>query len=249
MTEDGRSPFAPAEPEPLLSRAVPVSAELPRYRPSTARGDAVAALTVAALALPSAMAYAEVAGLSPVNGLARGGAARRHAGAARRRCFVVAWLARLGWIADYFSRPVLVGYIHGRRADRGSSARCSGSTSTRGPIPQVAEVAGDLGTTAPRRSRSASRSPCCSRSVPPPALPGSLVVVVAGIALSSALALADHGVAVVGEIPAGLPSLELPRTPLDDVFQLLPAAVGLFLVTFADGILTARSYAGRTAST
>ncbi len=68
---------------------------------------------------------------------------------------------------------------------------------------------------------------------------------VAGVALSSALALADHGVAVVGEIPAGLPSLELPRTPLDDVFQLLPAAVGLFLVTFADGILTARSYAGR----
>ena len=28
-------------------------------------------------------------------------------------CFGAAWLLRLGWIADYFSRPVLIGYIHG----------------------------------------------------------------------------------------------------------------------------------------
>jgi MFS superfamily sulfate permease-like transporter len=28
-------------------------------------------------------------------------------------CFALAWLLRLGWLADYFSRPVLVGYIHG----------------------------------------------------------------------------------------------------------------------------------------
>jgi MFS superfamily sulfate permease-like transporter len=28
-------------------------------------------------------------------------------------CFALAWVLRLGWIADYFSRPVLVGYIHG----------------------------------------------------------------------------------------------------------------------------------------
>jgi MFS superfamily sulfate permease-like transporter len=44
---------------------------MPRYRAHTARGDAAAALTVAAVALPAAMAYAEVAGVSPVNG-ARG---------------------------------------------------------------------------------------------------------------------------------------------------------------------------------
>lgn len=28
-------------------------------------------------------------------------------------CFWVAWLLKLGWLADYLSRPVLVGYIHG----------------------------------------------------------------------------------------------------------------------------------------
>jgi sulfate permease, SulP family len=69
-TEYGtREPFRAATPEPLLTRAMPVVAELPQYRPGTARGDLVAGVTVAALAIPSAMAFAEVAGLSPVNGL------------------------------------------------------------------------------------------------------------------------------------------------------------------------------------
>ena len=63
------SPFQSTEPEPLLTRAIPVAAQLPKYRPPTARRDLLAGVTVAALALPSAMAYAEVAGVSPVNGL------------------------------------------------------------------------------------------------------------------------------------------------------------------------------------
>ena len=66
---DQRSPFRPAREEPLLTRTIPVAAELPRYRVPSARRDAIAGVTVAALALPSAMAYAEVAGVSPVNGL------------------------------------------------------------------------------------------------------------------------------------------------------------------------------------
>ena len=63
------SPFRAEQRERLLTRAVPVSGQLPRYRVPSARRDLVAGVTVAALALPSAMAYAEVAGLSPVNGL------------------------------------------------------------------------------------------------------------------------------------------------------------------------------------
>ena len=65
----GRSPFRAAAQDPLHERVVPVSARIPDYRPNTARRDLIAGLTVAALALPSGMAYAEVAGLSPVNGL------------------------------------------------------------------------------------------------------------------------------------------------------------------------------------
>src|SRR6266487_3959342 len=63
------SPFRPAAKDSLLERTVPLSHDVPRYRPHTARRDAVAGLTVAALAVPSAMAYAELAGLSPVHGL------------------------------------------------------------------------------------------------------------------------------------------------------------------------------------
>jgi len=69
--------------------------------------------------------------------------------------------------------------------------------------------------------------------------------VVAGIAISSALSLTSHGVVTVGEVPAGLPEISLPSSSFDDVAQLLPAAIGLFLVAMADGILTARAYAGK----
>lgn len=69
-TEYGeKSPFRAARKEPLLTRTIPVAGQLPGYRAPSARQDLVAGVTVAALALPSAMAYAEVAGLSPVNGL------------------------------------------------------------------------------------------------------------------------------------------------------------------------------------
>jgi SulP family sulfate permease len=63
------SPFQPKRKLPLLERAVPVSQELSAYRGSYGGRDVLAGVTVAALALPSAMAYAELAGLSPVNGL------------------------------------------------------------------------------------------------------------------------------------------------------------------------------------
>jgi MFS superfamily sulfate permease-like transporter len=63
------SPFQTASQEPLLTRTMPVIAELSRYRAATASRDLLAGVTVAALAVPAAMAYAEVAGLSPANGL------------------------------------------------------------------------------------------------------------------------------------------------------------------------------------
>jgi sulfate permease, SulP family len=78
-----------------------------------------------------------------------------------------------------------------------------------------------------------------------PRLPGALLVVVLAIVASWVLQLADHGVAVVGAIPSCLPSLAIPSVQLDDALSLLPGALGIFLVTFSDEILTARSFAGR----
>ena len=64
----GASPFQPAARRPVLHRLVPVSEQLPDYHGGTLRRDLLAGVTVAALALPAAMAYAELAGLSPVAG-------------------------------------------------------------------------------------------------------------------------------------------------------------------------------------
>ena len=63
------SPFQPAARRPVLHRVVPVSEQLPSYHGGILRRDLLAGVTVAALALPAAMAYAELAGLSPVAGL------------------------------------------------------------------------------------------------------------------------------------------------------------------------------------
>jgi SulP family sulfate permease len=291
---DGRRPaFKAAREEPLLRRAIPVSAELPRYRVPSARRDAVAGLTVAALAIPSAMAYAEVAGVSPVNGLyalllpavayALFGSSRQlvvgpegslatlvaaailplavagsgnAAGLAAMLallvavCFAAAWVLRLGWIADYFSRPVLVGYIHGVAFVLivGQLGKLLGlSIHASDPLPQLWEVIKELGSVSGATVAVSAVSLAVlfglRRLVPK--LPAALLVVVAAIALSWAFDFAAHGIAEVGKIPAGLPSFEIPGVSFSHIVQLVPAALGIFLVCFADEILTARSFAGK----
>lgn len=65
----GSDPFARPERPPPLQRWLPVTAHARRYRSATLRHDAVAGLTVAALAIPASMGFAEVAGVPPVAGL------------------------------------------------------------------------------------------------------------------------------------------------------------------------------------
>ena len=60
-----------------------------------------------------------------------------------------------------------------------------------------------------------------------PIVPGALIVVVAAITLSWLFDFANHGVAVVGPVPGGLPRPMLPTPPLSDVLALAPAALGL----------------------
>ncbi len=272
---------------------MPVAGELPRYRARTARGDLVAGVTVAALAIPSAMAFAEVAGLSPVNGLyalllptvayvllgssrqlvigpegsistlvaaailslavAGSPDAAELAGMLAllvAACFALAWLLRLGWIADYFSRPVLVGYIHGVAVILviGQLGKLLGlSIDALDPLPQLWEVVRELGSVsgATVLLGAVALAILLVLGRVMPRLPAALLVVVAAIGLSWALDLQAHGIAVLGPIPAGLPSFVLPSPAWQDVVHLVPAAVGIFLVAFADEILTARSFAGK----
>lgn len=292
-TYGGRSPFRGAAARPLWHRAIPLTRDLPAYGPPTARRDVLAGLTVAALALPSGMAYAQLAGLPAVVGLyalllpsvayallgssrllivgpegslaalvaasilplAASGSAQAVELAAMLSlltgaCFAVAWLLRLGWVADYFSRPVLVGYIHGVAVVLvvGQLGKLLGlRIAAIDPLPQLAEVVRELGgadlTTVAVAAGALVVLVAARLTVP--RLPAALAVVVAGIALEKLVGLGDHGVALVGPVPSGIPVPSLPSPAGSDTLTLLPSAVGLFLVCFADEVLTARSYAGR----
>jgi sulfate permease, SulP family len=291
--DDTGSPFQRKARLPLLRRTFPVSQQLPGYQKRGLRGDLVAGVTVAALALPSGMAYAQLAGLSPVAGLyalllpavayvllgssrqlivgpegalavlvavsvapLAGGNVQKYAALAAMLAVlvgaiaVVAWVVRLGWISDYFSRAVLVGYIHGVAVVLiiGQLGKMLGlSISAEDPLAQLAEVVREIGdahglTVAVGLVSLVALLFLRWRF---PSVPGALIVVVGGIVVSAAVGLADEGVKVVGNIPAGLPDFAWPGVSLGDTVQLLPAALGIFAVGYADAILTARSFAGR----
>ena len=65
------------------------------------------------------------------------------------------------------------------------------------------------------------------------------------IAASRLLDLASHGVAVVGTVPRGLPSLALPALDRADATRLLGTAVALFVVILAQSTATSRAYAAK----
>jgi sulfate permease, SulP family len=69
--------------------------------------------------------------------------------------------------------------------------------------------------------------------------------VVLGIGAVKLFDLGAHGVAIVGSINPGLPSLALPDVSLDRFGGLVAAALGVMLVGFAEGLGTAKTYAQR----
>lgn len=292
VSREDASPFRQRAEQRLLERAFPVIEQVPGYPRRSLSRDLIAGITVAALAIPAAMAYAEIAGLDPIHGLYAlllpavaymvFGSSRQliigpegalvvlvaaavapladdpgqYAAAAAMLAVLVAAasavarLLRLGWVADYFSRPVLVGYIHGIAVVLivGQMGKIFGlSIEADDPLPQMQEILDELnhvnGLTVLIGLVSLAVLLVLRRLARK--VPAALVVVVGGIVLSAVADLDQRDVAVIGDIPAGLPSLTWPSLPLGDVVALIPAAAGIFLVSFADGILTARSFAGQ----
>jgi SulP family sulfate permease len=78
-----------------------------------------------------------------------------------------------------------------------------------------------------------------------PAVPGSLVAVLLGIAAVAVLDLDAHGVAIVGQIDSGLPALGPPDVAAADYLKLAAAGAGVMLVGFAEGLGAAKTYAAR----
>jgi sulfate permease, SulP family len=80
-----------------------------------------------------------------------------------------------------------------------------------------------------------------------PAIPGALVLVAAGILASSVFDLEAHGVALVGDVPSGLPAPELPSFDLvqEHIATIGVAAIALLLIGFSQTAGDARAFAAR----
>jgi MFS superfamily sulfate permease-like transporter len=74
-----------------------------------------------------------------------------------------------------------------------------------------------------------------------PRAPAPLIAVALGIAASSLLGLAHHGVSLVGNIPRGLPHWTWPN--LGWIGQMWPGAAGIALMSFTESIASARAFA------
>lgn len=82
-----------------------------------------------------------------------------------------------------------------------------------------------------------------------PKAPAALLVVVAALLLVPALSLEDKGVEVVGDIPAGFAFVPWGGVTLDNVVDMVPGALGIVVVGFAEGLAVAKAYAAKDRTT
>ncbi len=64
-----------------------------------------------------------------------------------------------------------------------------------------------------------------------------------GIALSYAFNLSNHGVAIIGHIPSGFPSVAVPHIAASDLWVLIPSALGMLLVIYSEALGAASTFA------
>jgi len=162
----------------------------------------------------------------------------------------IAGLLRVGWLAEFLSKSIVTGFVFGL-----ALTIVIGEIPTLLGIPGVGNTAivrawntladlGDTdGTTLLIGIAALAVLFVGGRLVP--RMPWSFVVVAAGIGLSAALDLSARGVAVVGEVPAGLPSLGLPDIPLADLGPVVTGGALIALVAAAEGLSAARLFALR----
>lgn len=166
---------------------------------------------------------------------------------------VFAGVAKLGYVADLLSKPTMIGYMNGLAL-----------TIVVGQLPKLfgfsvkgdgfmAEVTGFVEGLADGKTVGAALAVgvfglaviALSRRWLPK-IPGVLLAVVASIAATVIFDLASHGVSLVGTLPQGFPPLTIPHVRLSDLGILAAGAVGISVVSLADTISTASSFAARS---
>jgi SulP family sulfate permease len=289
----GGAPRSVPSTDPRWARLLPGVWQLRTYRRPWLRGDLIAGLAVAAYLVPQVMAYAELAGLSAVQGLwaavgplllyaifgssrnlsvgpesttalmtavaiatVTGGNSALAASAAAVLAVavglvcVVGWLARLGYVSDLLSKPVLTGYMAGiavlmivSQLGKITGLQVPSGTT----ISEIGYVATHLGGIhlPTLILGSAVVILLLVGRVIRPGWPWVLIVMIAA-AIVVAVSGADRfGLSVVGEIPRGLPVPSLPQVTELNLVEVMLAAVGIAAVGFTDNVLTGRAFADR----
>jgi len=165
---------------------------------------------------------------------------------------VVAGAAKVGFITDLLSKPVRVGYMNGisltvlvTQVPRlcGFSVKEPGLVG--GVLGLVRGVAEGKVVPAALAIGSASLVLILALKAKAPKVPGILIAVVLATLAVMAFGLADQ-VALVGAVPRGVPLPSLPEVSLADLGELVIAALGIALVSFADTSVLSRTWAGRS---
>ena len=166
---------------------------------------------------------------------------------------VLAAVAKLGFIADLLSKPTMIGYMNGLALTIliGQLPKLLGfSVDAQGPIDELVETVKGIanGDVVPAAAvlgiAGVALILLLNRWLP--AVPSVLVMVVLAIAAAAVFDLADRGVDLVGTLPKGFPPLTIPDVKASDLGVLFAGALGISLVSLADTISTASSFAART---
>lgn len=161
---------------------------------------------------------------------------------------IVAGLARFGFIANFLSRPILVGYLNGIAISiiAGQLGRLLGiDVPSAGVFRTVANLLKQIQslhwTTTIVGVSLLVALLVLKKTLPK--IPGPVVAAAAAIAVVYFLHLNDSGVRIIGSIPSGLPTPRIPALALSDVGPLAVGAVTITLVSFCSMMTTARGFA------
>jgi sulfate permease, SulP family len=166
--------------------------------------------------------------------------------------FVVLAVFRMGWLSQFLSRAVVTGFLFGAAVDVviGELPKLTG-TDTEGdnPLQELRSWFSTLGQAhlATVVVGAVALAVVLTLRFVAPQVPGSLVLLVGGLLASALFDLEDHGVALVGHIPRGLPSVEVPDLGLlaDHLGTVLVAALALVMIGFSQTAGDARAFAAK----
>ena len=162
----------------------------------------------------------------------------------------LAWIFRLGFLADFLSRTVLVGFLTGVGFQVGIAMlgdMLGIAVSSHRTLVQAWEILQGLpGTNLPTLALSVlvAGSILLGKRLAP-RIPLSLFAVAGTIVASAAFHFAERGIAVIGPVPGGLPAIGLPDVAWSEVLALLPVAASCVVMIIAQSAATSRAFAQR----